>query len=218
MIFAKSINSVTSSLIFPRYSSFLQSFAWWLTQVLKIVVVGDTSTGKSSILQALTRLPFPVASDLCTRFVTETTIRRCAPSERPGYKIEVKTDGPGISQGAPFTPKTFDSDEWAGVYQNLKQDIADAFDMMSPDNLFPSGASRRDMHSRHGIRSGGLRSTPIPQLLKHRLEISVRKPDQAHFSIVDIPGLVSSKSSSRVRLFKSTRNECDKYLASIKLT
>ena len=164
---------------------------------LKIVVVGDTSTGKSSVLQALTRLPFPVASELCTRFVTETTIRRCAPSERPGYKIEVKMDSPGIGQGAPFKPKTFDSHEWAEVYQNLKRDIADAFDMMSPENLLPLGAPRTDLQSMPSNRSAGPRSNPIPQLLKHRLEISVRKPDQAHFSIVDIPGLVSSKYSLR---------------------
>jgi GTPase SAR1 family protein len=162
---------------------------------LKVVVVGDTSTGKSSVLQALTRLPFPVASELCTRFVTETTIRRCAPSERPGYKIEVKMDSPGIGQGAPFPPKTFDSHDWAEVYQNLKEDIADAFAKMSPENIIPLGVPRTDLQPRPSNRSTVPRSNPVPQLLKHRLEISVRKPDQAHFSIVDIPGLVSSKSS-----------------------
>jgi len=167
----------------------------------EIVVIGDTSTGKSSVLQALTRLPFPVAGDLCTRFVTETTIRRCGPSERPGYKIEVKMDGPSTSQAAPFPPKGFESDEWVEVYQKLREDIDDAFDKMSPIHLLPPGISRKGAQAKHGISSTGLRPPPIPQLLKHRLQITVRKPNQAHFSIVDIPGLVSSKSLSELQFF-----------------
>ncbi|KAH6680847.1 P-loop containing nucleoside triphosphate hydrolase protein [Halenospora varia] len=166
----------------------------------QIVVIGDTSTGKSSVLQALTRLPFPVAGDLCTRFVTETTIRRCGPSERPGYKIEVKLDGPSTSQAEPFPPKSFDSDEWVEVYQNLRVDIDDAFDKMSPTHLLPPGNSKKGAQAKHGISSTALRAPPIPQLLKHRLQITVRKPNQAHFSIVDIPGLVSSGATVDIQL------------------
>jgi GTPase SAR1 family protein len=167
----------------------------------EIVVVGDTSTGKSSVLQALTRLPFPVAGELCTRFVTETTIRRCSPSERPGYMVEVKMDGSSPSQVAPFPPKSFESDEWVEVYQHLREDIDDAFNKMSPNNLLPPGISQNGVHPRHGISTTGLRPLPIPQLLKHRLQITVRKPNQAHFSIVDIPGLVSSKPLLELPLF-----------------
>jgi hypothetical protein len=114
-----------------------------------------------------------------------------------------------IVQGPPFLPKTFDSHDWAEVYQNLKGDIADAFDKMTPENLLPLGASGTGLQSGASNRSAGPRSNPIPQLLKHRLEITVRKPDQAHFSIVDIPGLVSSKSSGRFwpYLYISSANE-----------
>jgi hypothetical protein len=41
----------------------------------QIVAVGDQSSGKSSVLEALTGLPFPRDSGLCTRFVTQ--IRFC---------------------------------------------------------------------------------------------------------------------------------------------
>jgi len=167
----------------------------------KIVVIGDTSTGKSSVLQALTRLPFPVARELCTRFVTETTICRCVPSERPGYRIEVKMDSSSTSQAAPFSPKSFESDDWVEVFQHLREDIDDAFNKMSPDHLLPPGISKKEVHPRHGISSMGPRPLPIPQLLKHRLQITVRKPNQAHFSIVDIPGLISSKPLSEVPFF-----------------
>lgn len=94
----------------------------------------------------------------------------------------------------PFIPKIFDSNEWIDVYQRLKEDIADAFDSMSPDKLSSTGhRTTVSSLSRVGSQFEGV--PLIPQLLRHRLHISVRKPDQAHFSIVDIPGLVSSKPS-----------------------
>lgn len=40
------------------------------------MVVGDQSSGKSSLLEGLTGLPFPVASGLCTRFITQVIFRR----------------------------------------------------------------------------------------------------------------------------------------------
>jgi hypothetical protein len=44
----------------------------------QIVVVGDQSSGKSSVLEGLTGLPFPRDSGLCTRFATQITFRRAA--------------------------------------------------------------------------------------------------------------------------------------------
>lgn len=41
-------------------------------------MVGDQSTGKSSVLQAVTGLPFAVDDGLCTRFATEIVLRRTA--------------------------------------------------------------------------------------------------------------------------------------------
>lgn len=42
----------------------------------QLVVVGDQSSGKSSVLEALTNLPFPRESGLCTRFATQIVFRR----------------------------------------------------------------------------------------------------------------------------------------------
>lgn len=47
----------------------------------QIVVVGDQSSGKSSVLEGLTGLPFPRASGLCTRFATQITFRRSIVSQ-----------------------------------------------------------------------------------------------------------------------------------------
>ncbi|KAI0521232.1 interferon-induced GTP-binding protein Mx [Xylaria bambusicola] len=42
----------------------------------QLVVCGDQSSGKSSILEALTGIPFPRNDNLCTRFATEISFRR----------------------------------------------------------------------------------------------------------------------------------------------
>ncbi|KAJ5971779.1 uncharacterized protein N7479_001697, partial [Penicillium vulpinum] len=47
----------------------------------QLVVVGDQSSGKSSLLEGLTGLSFPVASDLCTRFATQIVLRRSPEGE-----------------------------------------------------------------------------------------------------------------------------------------
>ena len=44
----------------------------------QLVVVGDQSSGKSSVLEGLTRLSFPRDSGLCTRFATQIVFRRQA--------------------------------------------------------------------------------------------------------------------------------------------
>ncbi|KAI1114052.1 P-loop containing nucleoside triphosphate hydrolase protein [Nemania sp. NC0429] len=42
----------------------------------QIIVCGDQSSGKSSVLEAISGVPFPVKSNLCTRFPTELILRR----------------------------------------------------------------------------------------------------------------------------------------------
>ena len=123
-------------------------------------------------------------------------------------------DDPGTSQAAPFPPKSFESDDWVEVYQNLREDIDDAFDRMGPIHLLPPGNSKK---GKQGISSTSMRPPPMPQLLKHRLQITVRKLNQAHFSIVDIPGLVSSKSVSS-NILRQVNFTFDGHLACSELT
>lgn len=42
----------------------------------QLVVCGDQSSGKSSLLEAITEIPFPRNTNLCTRFATEIILRR----------------------------------------------------------------------------------------------------------------------------------------------
>ena len=51
-----------------------------LVDLPQIVVVGDQSSGKSSVLEGLIKKPLPRDSGLCTRFATQIVFRRAADS------------------------------------------------------------------------------------------------------------------------------------------
>ena len=59
----------------------------------QLVVVGDQSSGKSSVLEALTGLPFPRDSSLCTRFATQIVFRRSPHSGIAASIIPAKSAG-----------------------------------------------------------------------------------------------------------------------------
>jgi hypothetical protein len=50
-------------------------------------VVGDQNTGKSSVLQAITEISFPVEGTMCTRFPIKISFRNT--SEKPTVKATI---------------------------------------------------------------------------------------------------------------------------------
>ena len=87
---------------------------------VKLVVVGDQSSGKSSLLEGLTGISFLVASDLCARFATQIVLRR-APADVAGVKIGII---PGPSAQANEATKTrllgFERHLFAAEFDNEK--------------------------------------------------------------------------------------------------
>ncbi|PHH86237.1 hypothetical protein CDD83_10535 [Cordyceps sp. RAO-2017] len=61
----------------------------------QLVAVGDQSSGKSSLLESLTGIPFPRGQELCTRYATQITHRR---EEVPSINIGI-IPGPHASEG-----------------------------------------------------------------------------------------------------------------------
>jgi hypothetical protein len=45
-----------------------------ILELPQLVVCGDQSSGKSSVLEAITEIPFPRKENLCTRFATEVVV------------------------------------------------------------------------------------------------------------------------------------------------
>lgn len=60
----------------------------------EIIVCGDQSAGKSSVLEAISGMSFPTKDNLCTRFATELVLRRDA---TPGAKVSINA-GPERSK------------------------------------------------------------------------------------------------------------------------
>lgn len=84
----------------------------------QIVVVGDQSSGKSSVLEGLTDLPFPRDSGLCTRFATQITFRRSAARHIAVSIIPAKHSSPEHVKRARVWGKdleTLDQRSFAGV-------------------------------------------------------------------------------------------------------
>jgi GTP-binding protein EngB required for normal cell division len=57
----------------------------------QIIVVGDQSSGKSSVLEAITGVAFPTSDGLCTRFATEVILRR-SKDEKASVRIRPSAD------------------------------------------------------------------------------------------------------------------------------
>ncbi|KAF7532065.1 hypothetical protein G7054_g8298 [Neopestalotiopsis clavispora] len=72
----------------------------------QIIVVGDQSSGKSSVLEAISRVRFPARGDLCTRFATELVLRRA-----PDTRVSVTIDSGQAGTFQPFKRTTFDKDD-----------------------------------------------------------------------------------------------------------
>lgn len=60
----------------------------------QIIVCGDQSSGKSSVLEAISGMSFPSKDNLCTRFATEVILRQSHTTET---KVNI-IPGPGRSQ------------------------------------------------------------------------------------------------------------------------
>jgi hypothetical protein len=60
-----------------------------ILEIPQIVVCGNQSSGKSSVLEAITEIPFPRKESLCTRFATEIIMRR---DPKPSISCKINPD------------------------------------------------------------------------------------------------------------------------------
>jgi len=126
----------------------------------QIVVVGDQSAGKSSVLEALTGTPFPRDAGACTRFATEIRLRR---SKQTQLKVSIIPD-----KNRPYNEQTrllqYGGDVTGDV--PFEQMMRDATELIAPRNI-PGRFAARDV-----------------------LVVEKRGPDMPLLTLVDLPGLV----------------------------
>lgn len=132
----------------------------------QIVVCGDQSAGKSSVLEALTEIPFPRNDNLCTRFATEISLRR---EPVTSLTIRVIPDG-ARPQSEQDTIKAF------------SESIADLEDLPVV------------MESAMKVMGISDTSTSSSAFAKDVLSIEIQGPDRPQLTLVDIPGLIQTQT------------------------
>ncbi|KAL8303408.1 hypothetical protein RB600_007045 [Gaeumannomyces tritici] len=131
----------------------------------QIIVCGDQSAGKSSVLEAISGHPFPTKDGLCTRFVTELVLRR-----EPKYRFNVSIKA-GPERSHSDAARLHHFSETVSCDARLDEVIEQAKEVM------------------------GLSSTK--RFSSDVLRVEISGPDQAHLTMVDLPGLFRAGSSAQ---------------------
>ena len=90
----------------------------------QIIVCGDQSSGKSSVLEAISGIPFPVKSQLCTRFPTELVLRR---TPYTSSRVSIISQEPQAYRGFHVEMKNFD--ELPAIIEKAKHAMGLGLDM-----------------------------------------------------------------------------------------
>ncbi|KAK1978920.1 interferon-induced GTP-binding protein Mx1 [Colletotrichum cereale] len=136
-----------------------------LVSLPQLVVVGDQSSGKSSVLESVTGFAFPRAPELCTRYATQITCRR-DDFESIHVSIIPSQDS---SDDRKEKLRTF-------VHSVKKDDLALA-DVFSKAN--------KAMGLR-GVKGGSVSGSAFTEDI---LKIEINGPKQHHLTVIDVPGI-----------------------------
>lgn len=132
----------------------------------QLIVCGDQSSGKSSVLAAISGVPFPKRDNLCTRFATEVILRRHDELDTVRISASIVT-GDFKHQGHHLSNGSFNHD-------------LESMDQL-PDTLEKAAAAM-------GVGNNG--SAFSPSILR----LEVRGPQMPQLTIVDLPGLIHSEN------------------------
>ncbi|KXT17035.1 hypothetical protein AC579_4352 [Pseudocercospora musae] len=149
----------------------------------QLVVCGDQSAGKSSVLEAITEVPFPRKENLCTRFATEIVLRR---DTRETIHTEIKPD-PARTDAE--RAKLSDFKETITDLNELPDLIEKATDLMGLNETSAADQSSTIAFSRDV------------------LSVEISGPGRPQLTLVDLPGLILSankeQSEADVKLIHS---------------
>ena len=132
----------------------------------QLVVCGDQSAGKSSVLEGITGLPFPRQDGVCTKFATEIILQHS-----DGERVIVATILPTSSRLEQSKLKLQRYKRHLAEFEDLPVAIAEVGSLM-------------------GIR--GFKDVQKgPAFARDVLRIEVTGPVGLHLTVVDLPGLIS---------------------------
>ncbi|KAK4070976.1 uncharacterized protein Triagg1_6343 [Trichoderma aggressivum f. europaeum] len=143
----------------------------------QIIVVGDQCSGKSSVLEAISRVHFPIRDGICTRFPTELVLRRAlidSTDVRIRYADADANTAASSSTRTPFHESGFQKSELPEIINRAKEHMGD------------------------GKTTG---------FSKHVLRVEISGPDVPSLTLVDLPGIFQSGSSSQPQEWKPVVDE-----------
>lgn len=138
-----------------------------LVQLPQLIVCGSQSSGKSSVLEAISRVRFPAKDNVCTRFATEVILRR-----NPQARVKVSIE-PGASRTNPEEQeklRAFSSQSFSAT-EDLQKLIKEAEECM-------------------GIGGSTHFSDDV-------LKVEISGPEKPELTLVDLPGLYTSFSEEQ---------------------
>ncbi|KAL4923598.1 P-loop containing nucleoside triphosphate hydrolase protein [Aspergillus undulatus] len=157
-----------------------------LVELPQLIVCGNQSSGKSSVLEAISRVRFPAKSNVCTRFATEVILRR---SQRPRIKISIE---PGASRSS-------DQEKRKHLQRFTHEEFSDGNDL--PDLI---EKAKDHMGISETVNSG---------FSDDVLRVEISGPDKPELTLVDLPGLYYSTSQQQGKEgITIVRNLTEKYM------
>lgn len=142
-------------------------------QLPQLVVCGDQSAGKSSVLEALTQVPFPTKENLCTRFATQIVIRRGG-SETIRTKIipEEKLNAREKEEMIKFNRTIRDFRELPKLIEGATEHMG-----LNKPAVGNSGSNKRQK---------------VKAFSRNVLSIEIEGPGRRPLTLVDLPGWINT--------------------------
>ncbi|KAL8719774.1 MAG: hypothetical protein Q9225_003262 [Loekoesia sp. 1 TL-2023] len=181
--------SETSQRLFEAIDELRSCGANYEIGLPELVIVGDQSAGKSSLLQSLTDIPFPVADGFCTRFPTRIVSRR-TPNEADITRISIEPDNFDLFKAFALKETPDERAKRLEAYANFAYRSSDV-----------TAADFRDAVDRAKELMGitalvpvedGMRTASSRNFASDVLKVEVSGPDRSYFSILDVPGVFQS--------------------------
>lgn len=136
----------------------------------QIVVCGDQSAGKSSVLEALTEIPFPRKDNLCTRYPTEIILRK---GRLDSLHIKVIPDP---ERSAEEQKPIRDFNEIITSFEELPKVMDRATEVMGLNKVDGNGIDMRHAFARDV------------------LSVEIEGPNRPQLTVVDLPGIIQSQT------------------------
>lgn len=131
----------------------------------QVIVCGAQSSGKSSVLRAITGIPFPKAEGTCTRFVTRVTL---AHSKSHSVEVRISPSQPDDARAARLRAFSEKTEETTTLPTFLERAFQRAYDAIYQD-------------------------IPSERLFTgDTVLVNIRGPDRRPIQLLDLPGLMGA--------------------------